>query len=427
MSKMNVDDPKLTAYALDELDEAERSAIAVETAHSPEVQRFVAETQKLARALRSQYRLELERGLVAPEKLRTLHVDTFWPNAGPLAIAALIAVLAVVGAVIFSSNESRVPSPSRSNLPPYLATDRTQPHEFAPVEAEDAARLGENEKFEADAGPYAFTGERPFVSVKSRPRSSIPLVVNSASYLDVRRSIDAGLLPPRESVRIEGMINHFRYEFPQQTTGEPFSLNLEVVTCPWEPTHRLVRIGLKGHQDVTVRGDSRIEIEFNPRRVASYRLIGYDRQKTETQNSNEENVDSHPITAGDTLTTLYEVVPLKNIDTAGRTQNSTVAGEAAEPLLTTKLQLRTPGNNAVQSVERVITDTGSSFAEARGDLKFAAAVAEFGMILRDSEYKGSATIQQVLEWAEEGKGADINGYRADFIELVRKAQTLKRS
>jgi len=189
----------------------------------------------------------------------------------------------------------------------------------------------------------------------------------------------------------------------------------------------LVRIGLKGHQDVAVRADSRIEIEFNPRRVASYRLIGYDRQKTETQNSNEENVGSHPITAGDTLTTLYEVVPLKNIDTAGRTQNSTVAGEAAEPLLTTKLQLRTPGNNAVQSVERVITDTGSSFAEARGDLKFAAAVAEFGMILRDSEYKGSATIQQVLEWAEEGKGADINGYRADFIELVRKAQTLKRS
>ena len=424
---MNVDDPKLTAYALDELDEAERSAIAVETAHSPEVQRFVADTQKLARALRSQYRLELERGLVAPEKLRTLHVDTFWPNAGPLAIAALIAVLAVVGAVIFSSNESRISLPSRSNLPPYLATDRTQPHEFPPVEAEDAARLVENEKFEADAGPYAFTGERPFVSVKSRPRSSVPLVVNSASYLDVRRSIDAGLLPPRESVRIEGMINHFRYEFPQQTTGEPFSLNLDVVTCPWEPTHRLVRIGLKGHQDVAVRADSRIEIEFNPRRVASYRLIGYDRQKTDTQNSNEENVGSHPITAGDTLTTLYEVVLLKNIGTAGRTQNSTVAGEAAEPLLTTKLQLRTPGNNAVQSVERVITDTGSSFAEARGDLKFAAAVAEFGMILRDSEYKGSATIQQVLEWAEEGKGADINGYRADFIELVRKAQTLKRS
>ena len=66
---MNVDDPKLTAYALDELDESERSAIARATADSPEMQRFVADTQDLARALRSQYRLELQRGLVAPEKL----------------------------------------------------------------------------------------------------------------------------------------------------------------------------------------------------------------------------------------------------------------------------------------------------------------------------------------------------------------------
>ena len=63
MSKMNIDDPKLTAYALDELDESERSAIARTTADSPEMQRFVADTQDLARALRSQYRLELQRGV----------------------------------------------------------------------------------------------------------------------------------------------------------------------------------------------------------------------------------------------------------------------------------------------------------------------------------------------------------------------------
>ena len=116
MSKMNVDDPKLTAYALDELDESERSAIARATADSPEMQRFVADTQDLARALRSQYRLELQRGLVAPEKLRTFHGDAFWSNAGPLAIAALIAVLAVVGAVMFSGNESRISALSRSNF-----------------------------------------------------------------------------------------------------------------------------------------------------------------------------------------------------------------------------------------------------------------------------------------------------------------------
>ena len=422
---MNVDDPKLTAYALNELDEPERSAIARATADSPEVQGFVAETQDLARALRSQYRVELQRELIARGKLTAIHGDAFWSKAGPLAIAALLAVLAVVGAVVFSSNESRV-SPTGSSLSHDLAGEHA--NQFAPVEAEDAARLSQNEKFDADAGPYAFTGERPFVSVMSRPRSSVPLVVNSPSYLDVRRSINAGLLPPRESVRIEGMINHFPYEYPQPSAGEPFSLNLDAVTCPWEPTHRLVRIGLRGHQEVAVRADSRIEVEFNPRRVASYRLIGYDRQKTETQNSNQENVGSHPIAAGYTLTTLYEVVPLKRVGTAAHTQMPTVAGEASEPLLTAKLQLKTRGNGAaVGFIQRTLSDTGFDFAAAPSDLKFAAAVAEFGMILRDSEYKGNGSLQQVIEWAQQGAGADMNGYRADFIELVRKAQALKKS
>ncbi|SRR6266508_4398924 len=425
---MNVDDPKVTAYALNELDEPERSGIARATADSPEGQRFVAETQDLARALRSQYRLELQRELVARGKLTAIHGDAFWSKAGPLAIAALLAVLAVVGAVVFSRNESRISAPSGSSLSRDLAGEHAQPNQFAPVEAEDAARPSQHEKFEADAGPYAFTGERPFVSVMSRPQSSVPLVVNSPSYLDVRRSINAGLLPSRESVRIEGMINHFPYEYPQPTAGEPFSLNLDVVTCPWEPTHRLMRIGLKGHQAIAVRADSGIEVEFNPRRVASYRLIGYDRQKPETQGSNEENVGSYSIAAGYTLTTLYEVVPLKRVGTATPTQMPSVAGEASEPLLTARLQLKTQGNDAtVGLIQRTVSDTGFDFAAAPSDLKFAAAVAEFGMILRDSEYKGNGSLQQVLEWAQQAKGADVNGYRADFIELVRKAQALKRS
>ena len=424
---MNIDDPKLTAYALDELDEPERSAIARATADSPEVQRFVAETQELARVLRSQYQVELQRGLVAPGKLTAIQDDTFWSKAGPLAIAALIAVLAVIGAVVFS-NESRISWPSRSDLPRHVAGDRAQPNQFAPVEAEDAARPSQNQEFEADAGPYAFTGERPFVSVISRPRSSVPLVVNSASYLDVRRSINGGLLPPRESVRIEGMINHFPYEYPQPTAGEPFSLNLDVVTCPWEPTHRLVRIGLKGHQDGAVRADSRIELEFNPRRVASYRLIGYDRQKTETQDSNEGSVGAHSVAAGYTLTTLYEVVPLKRVRTAAQTQMPSVPEAPSEPLLTAKLQLNARGNDAsLGLIQRNVSDTGFDFAAAPSDLKFAAAVAEFGMILRDSEYKGNGSLQQVLEWAQQGKGADVSGYRADFIDLVRKAQALTKS
>ena len=81
---MNVDDPKLTAYALDELDEPERSAIARATTDSPEVQRFVAETQDLARTLRSQYRVELQRELIARGKLTAIHGDVFWSKPGRL-------------------------------------------------------------------------------------------------------------------------------------------------------------------------------------------------------------------------------------------------------------------------------------------------------------------------------------------------------
>ena len=253
-------------------------------------------------------------------------------------------------------------------------------------------------------------------------------MVNSSSYLDVQRSIDAGLLPPRESVRVEGMINHFSYEYPQPTPGEPFSLNLNVVACPWDPTHQLVRIGLKGRQNVAIRADSRIEVEFNPRRVTSYRLIGYDRQKTEAQDSDQGNDGSYSLAAGHTLTTLYEIVPAEGVRRVSRTQIPSVPADASEPLLTAKLRLNTRGNGAaIGPIQRTLSNTEFDFAAAPGDVKFAAAVAEFGMILRDSEYKGNGSLQQVLEWAQQGKGADTNGYRADFIELVRKAQALKRS
>lgn len=422
---MNVDDPKMTAYALDELDEPERSIVAQATADSPELQRFVAETYELARFLRSQYRLELQRGLVAPGKLTAIKDDAFRSEAAPLAIAALIAVLAVVSAVMFSNNHSDVSRTSRSHVSGQSAEDRVRPDQFAPIEAEDAARASQ---VEADAGPYAFTGERPFVSVRSRPRSSVPLVVNSASYLDVRRSINAGMIPPRESVRIEGMLNYFAYEYPQPSAGEPYSLNLDVVTCPWDSKHRLVRVGLKAQQTIAVDADTGVEVEFNPRRIASYRLIGYDRKEPETQGLSQGKVASHSMAAGCTLTTLYEIVPLKLVALGNRAQIAGVTGAASEPVLTVKLQLKINGNDAAfKAMQRTASDIGSDFAAAPSELKFAAAVAEFGMILRDSEYKGNGSLQRVLEWAQQGKGADVNGYRADFIELVRKTQALKKS
>lgn len=424
---MNIDDPKLTAYALGELDEAERSTIARAIADSPEAQRFVANTQQFARALRSQYGDELDKELIGREKFMAIYDDSFWSKAGPLAIAAVLAVLAVIGAVALGTNKlGGIVSLRGSSSSGEVAGARPAANQSAPVEAEEAAQPNQNPSHEADAGPYAYTGERPFVSVRSRPRSSFPVLVSSASYLEVRRSINAGVLPSGDAVRIEGMINYFPYEYPQPAEHEPFSLNVDLVTCPWEPTHRLVRIGLKGGDATAITDDSRVEVEFNPRRVASYRLIGYDRQPSGGQNLNDGKVGADWIATGYSVTAFYEAIPLGQQRATADTRIPSVAGQPVEPLLSAKLQFRRRGNDAVRFIERVVRDGVSAFDEAPQDLKFGAAVAEFGMILRDSEYKGSGTLEQVLEWAQEGKGADANGYRTDFIELVRKAQALKR-
>jgi len=95
-------------------------------------------------------------------------------------------------------------------------------------------------------------------------------------------------------------------------------------------------------------------------------------------------------------------------------------------MLTVKLRYKKPDGDKSELIERAVVDDGEQFANASADFKFAAAVAEFGMLLHDSEFKGSGTLGAVLEWAQEGKGADRNGYRAGFLELVRKAQALKR-
>ena len=90
------------------------------------------------------------------------------------------------------------------------------------------------------------------------------------------------------------------------------------------------------------------------------------------------------------------------------------------------MRYKKPDGDKSELVERAVTDNSAGFANASADLKLAAAVAEFGMLLRDSDYKGNGTLGAVLEWAQEGKGSDANGYRAGFIQLVRKAQAMKK-
>jgi hypothetical protein len=382
--KMNLDDPQLTAYALGELEEPEKSAIARAIADSPQAQRVVVEIQQVARTLRSQYKLERNEEWIAPRRFLAVTDDPFWSKAGPLAIAAVLTLLAFIGALTLATNRFG----SALHLAGPSPREQVEPSQFSAVEGEEAAQPAPNPRRDFGVAPYTYVGEHPFVSASSNPRSSFPIMMTSASYSEVLQSIDAGILPPKDAVRIEQMINYFNYDYPGPTAGETFSVNIDVASCPWEQSHRLVRIGLKGrdapgdvHGANIIARDTKIDVEFNPMRVGSYRLIGYDRRSLAREDLNSEGARDQGIAAGYTVTALYELVPVAQ---------QFVARQEPQTLLSAKLRFRKPdGNGEVQSIERSVNDDGVDFAQAHPDLKFVAAVAEFGMILCDSVTKAA--------------------------------------
>ncbi len=189
----------------------------------------------------------------------------------------------------------------------------------------------------------------------------------------------------------------------------------------------------------TVAKDVKLQVEFNPARVASYRLIGYENRLLAKNDFNNDKVDAGEVGAGHTVTALYEVVPTSE----GRSGRGDAAGagavdelkysrpparvalaEGSGELLTLKVRFKEPAGEESRKLEFVLTDSGAKWAEASADFKFAGAVAAFGMVLRDSPHKGTATWSEVQAWAEAGAAADPGGWRGEFLELVRAAAVL---
>jgi Ca-activated chloride channel family protein len=181
----------------------------------------------------------------------------------------------------------------------------------------------------------------------------------------------------------------------------------------------------------------KIQIEFNPAQVNAYRLIGYEKRMLRKEDFNNDAKDAGEIGAGHTVTALYEIVPagkevqgtvddLKYQPVASEKPDRYVnTGNKSRELLTLKLRYKQPNGDRSRLLEFPVTDNGKRFSNASADFQFAAAVASFGMLLRDSEYKGNASFDAVLEWAGPAKGADEEGYRAEFLNLVRKAKQLR--
>jgi Ca-activated chloride channel family protein len=484
---------------------------------------------------------------------------------------------------------------------------------------------------------YARIIENPFKSVSAATTdnrlSTFSIDVDTASYANVREFLmQSRTLPPPDAVRIEELVNYFDYDYSAPTGDVPFAANVEVAGCPWEPKHRLARVGIKGREMertkrppsnlvflidvsgsmdepnklplllegmrllthelgendkvamvvyasseglalastpgtdqskilaaldqlhaggstaggagiqlayqvaadnfikggvnrvilctdgdfnvgvtspaelermaetkaketgvfltvlgfgrgnlndammeqiadkgngnyhyvdalsearkvlveemsgtlVTIAKDVKIQVEFNPAKVAGYRLIGYENRVLAAEDFNDDKKDAGEIGAGHTVTAIYELVPAGqpvaavNVDelkygTAKADLDGVTAVEeddvddkpATDELLTLKIRYKQPDGDTSSKLEFPITDGGQSFAKATDDFKFASSVASFGMLLRHSQFKGNATYAAVAEIAEAAsKSRDPHGYRKEFIEMVRRAKEL---
>ena len=386
--KTNLDDPNLTAYALGELSGATQAAMEEAVAQSPEAQKFVQEIQQLAGRLTHEFRLELEASGKPLNIMPLPGPHSFWSDAQwmSIGVAALLAVCAIVAAVVLSNG---VEGPKR------LTGGRVglpKPSRDVQMEFEPGPTDGPNEA----------AGESGFVSVAQKPVSTIPIAIRWRSYIDVRGAIEGGAWPTRESVRIEELINGFAYENPRATSDQEIAMNLEIAGCPWREDHRLARVAFQAGK---VLGAVKAEVEFNPAEVRSYRLIGYDHGRLGRATTGAKMVP------GDTVTVLYEIVPSETTQESGAT-------------LTARIRYVDTERSWTDVAHQQLYDSGQDFASASPDFKFAAAVAGFGMMLRALPEKSEVTLGEVIEWAEAGRGRDIAGDHAGFIELLRQAQRL---
>jgi Ca-activated chloride channel family protein len=177
---------------------------------------------------------------------------------------------------------------------------------------------------------------------------------------------------------------------------------------------------------VTIAKDVKLQVEFNPARVQAYRLIGYENRLLRSEDFNDDLKDAGELGAGHTVTALYELVPvdehveLPAVDALKYQRPGAVTGEAGAELLTVKLRYKHPVGDTSRLLSIPVVD--APLREPSPDARFAAAVAEFGLLLRDSPHKGRASWGEVLELATASAGNDP--YRREFLELVRQAQSL---
>ena len=179
----------------------------------------------------------------------------------------------------------------------------------------------------------------------------------------------------------------------------------------------------------TIAKDVKIQIEFNPAVVESYRLIGYENRLLNDEDFEDDKKDAGELGSGHTVTALYEIKLAGNESKLNnklkyQTSNINALAKKGDEVATVKFRYKKPDGRKSILLEEIISYEENSISEMSENFRFSAAVAGFGMLLRDSEHKGDATYKSIVDLANGSKGKDMEGYRSEFIQLIKLAKHL---
>lgn len=183
----------------------------------------------------------------------------------------------------------------------------------------------------------------------------------------------------------------------------------------------------------TIAKDVKLQVEFNPAKVQGYRLVGYENRMLNKEDFNDDTRDAGDLGSGHTVTALYEIIPagvksdfLKGVDALKYQKNTTALSRTNfnEEIMTIKFRYKTPGNEVSKLIVHPVMDKAVSLSKISENFRFAAAVAEFGLVLRQSEFRAQASYSSVLQLANKALGYDKEGYRREFVRMVESAQLL---
>ena len=183
----------------------------------------------------------------------------------------------------------------------------------------------------------------------------------------------------------------------------------------------------------TIAKDVKLQVEFNPAKVQAYRLIGYENRALKNEDFNDDKKDAGELGSGHTVTALYEIIPVgvksefsPVDDLKYQSQKINADAYKSDELLTVKFRYKEPDQSKSKLIVHSLKDDQTPLKETSDNFRWSAAVAGFGMLLRDSDYKGYLTFSEIQKMAESAKGSDEEGYRVEFINLVQTCSLLAR-